>query len=214
MTKVWMGLLLWSLAASPLRAEPKLLPQYENMFASIEHLSVDFAQTSYKKLRNRSVLRTGNAHFSKPSMFRWNFISESGAVEEYYFNGDKLTHFSEKDKIVNHYNTNAGLAKELNEVVNLVLDPRVLLSVYKIQDTKSEGGKTKVTFVPISKESTDVEKIFVSLQDSKKFVEEVQIFYNDGNNTKFAFKNPSYGVNEKSIYTFSRTGNFTVRHHG
>ena len=147
-------------------------------------------------------------------MFRWNFIAETGAVEEYYYNGEKLTHFREKEKIVNHYNTNAGLARELTEVVNLVLDPKVLLSVYKIKESKSTGGKTQVIFTPNSPENTDVESIFVTVQDSKKFVEEVQIFYRDGNNTKFAFKNPTYGVNDKNIFSFSRTGNFTVRHHG
>jgi outer membrane lipoprotein-sorting protein len=201
-------------AAQSFAEANKLPAKYENLFASIEHLTVDFSQSSYKKLRNRTTVRNGSAHFSKPSMFRWNFVAETGAVEEYYYNGEKLTHFREKEKLVNHYNTNAGLAKELTEVVNLVLDPKVLLSVYKIKESKSQAGKTQVVFNPINPDVTDVESIFVTIQDNKKFVEEVQIFYRDGNNTKFAFKNPSYSKNSKDIFVFSRTGNFTVRHHG
>lgn len=195
-------------------ADPKLQDKYAEIFSSIDHLSVDFSQTTYKKLRDRSTTRKGNAFFSKPGMFRWNFASEKAGLEEYYFNGEKLTHFREKDKLVNHYNTNASLARELQEVVNLVLDPKALLSRYKVKEIKSEAGHTRVILAPQQRENTDVDSIFVKVSDVKKFVEEVQIFYIDGNYTQFAFKNPVNKNVDSKIFTFSRQGNFTVRHHG
>ncbi len=195
-------------------SEPKLQDKYSEIFSTIDHLSVDFSQSTYKKLRDRSVTRSGNAFFSKPGMFRWNFNSEKTGLEEYYFNGEKLTHFREKDKLVNHYNTNAGLARELQEVVNLVLDPKALLSRYKVKEIKSQGGKTQAVLIPQSRETTDVDTIFVKVSDVKKFVEEVQIFYIDGNYTQFVFKNPVTRPNDPKIFSFSRQGNFTVRHHG
>jgi outer membrane lipoprotein-sorting protein len=195
-------------------AESKLEDKQEQLFSSIDHLSVDFSQSTYKKLRNRTITRSGNAFFSKPDRFRWTFTSSKAGLEEYYFNGEKLTHYREKDQIVNHYNTNAGLARELTEVVSLVLDPKALLSRYKVKESKSAGGHTQVVLLPQAKETTDVDSIFVKVSDVKKYVEEVQIFYIDGNNTKFSFKNPATGTNDPKIFTFSRTGNFTVRHHG
>ncbi|MDQ3234428.1 MAG: outer membrane lipoprotein carrier protein LolA [Pseudobdellovibrionaceae bacterium] len=195
-------------------AEPKLQDKYAEIFSTVEHLSVDFSQTTYKKLRDRSTIRSGNAYFSKPGMFRWNFTEGKSGLEEYYFNGEKLTHYREKDRLVNNYNTNASLARELHEVVNLVLDPRALLSRYKVKDIKSKGGHTEAILVPQQPEGTDVSSIFVKVSDVKKFVEEVQIFYIDGNNTQFAFKNPVSKTNDRKIFTFSRQGNFTVRHHG
>ncbi len=208
------GLFCLALGGSEILAQQKLSDKQEQLFSSIDHLSVDFTQSTYKKLRDRTISRTGTAHFSKPDMFRWNFSSDSSGLEEYYFNGSRLTHYREKEKVVNHYNTNAGLARELNEVVSLVLDPKTLLSRYKLKESKSEGGHTSVILNPMSRESTDVDSIFVKISDTQKFVEEVQIFYNDGNNTKFSFKNPKMMANDKKIFIFSRTGNFTIRQHG
>jgi len=208
-------MILGILSLTPAKAaEPKLQDKYAEIFSSIDHLSVDFSQNTYKKLRDRSILRSGNAFFSKPGMFRWNFNSDKTGLEEYYFNGEKLTHFRDKDKLVNHYNTNAGLARELQEVVNLVLDPKALLNRYKVKEIKSEGGLTQAILIPQSRETTDVDSIFVKVSDVKKFVEEVQIFYIDGNYTQFAFKNPVTKPNDPKIFIFSRQGNFTIRKHG
>ncbi len=188
--------------------------KYDQIFSSIDNLSVDFTQTTYKKLRNKSNVRQGDALFSKPGMFRWNFTNDKAGLEEYYFNGETLTHYRDKENLVNHYNTNAGLARELKEVVTLVLDPKALFSRYKVKDSKTNNQKTTVTLEPRSKEGTDIETINVQVEDEQKYVEDVQIFYNDGNNTRFSFKNPKKTRNDPAVFTFSRKGNFTVRHHG
>ncbi len=215
MIRTSLVMILGILSLTPAKAaEPKLQDKYAEIFSSLDHLSVDFSQNTYKKLRDRSILRSGNAFFSKPGMFRWNFNSDKTSLEEYYFNGEKLTHFRDKDKLVNHYNTNASLARELQEVVNLVLDPKALLNRYKVKEIKSEGGRTQAILIPQSRETTDVDSIFVKVSDVKKFVEEVQIFYIDGNYTQFAFKNPVTKPNDPKIFIFSRQGNFTIRKHG
>ncbi len=188
--------------------------KYEQVFASIDNLSVDFTQTTYKKLRNKTNVRQGDALFAKPGMFRWNFTSEKGGLEEYYFDGQRLTHYREKENLVNNYNTNAGLARELKEVVTLVLDPKALFSRYKVKSSKAENQHTLVVLEPKSKEGTDIETINVQVEDQQKFVEDVQIFYNDGNNTRFSFKNPKKAKIEPGSFVFSRKGNFTVRNPG
>lgn len=195
-------------AAEPVEAK------YDQIFSSIDNLSVDFTQTTYKKLRNKSIVRQGDALFSKPGMFRWNFTNDKAGLEEYYFNGERLTHYREKENLVNHYTTNAGLARELKEVVTLVLDPKALFSRYKVKESKSSNKKTTVTLEPKSKDGTDITSINVQVEDWQKYVEDVQIFYNDGNNTRFSFKNPKKGKNDPANFIFSRKGNFTVRHHG
>lgn len=188
--------------------------KYEQLFSTIDNLSVDFTQTTYKKLRNKTTVRQGDALFSKPGMFRWNFTNDKAGLEEYYFNGETLTQYNDKQNLVNHYNTNAGLARELKEVVSLVLDPKALFSRYKVKESKSSNQKTTVTLEPRSKEGTDIESINVQVEDAQKYVQDVQIFYNDGNNTRFSFKNPKKTRNDPSVFTFSRKGNYTVRHHG
>ncbi|RZA24216.1 MAG: outer membrane lipoprotein carrier protein LolA [Proteobacteria bacterium] len=195
-------------------AQDKLETKYDSIFSTIDNLSVDFTQSTYKKLRNKTTVRSGDALFSKPGMFRWNFTSDKTGLEEYYFNGERLTHYREKENLVNHYNTNAGLARELKEVVSLVLDPKALFARYKVKSSKTANQKTMVTLEPKSKDGTDIETINVQVEDTQKFVEDVQIFYNDGNNTRFSFKNPKKAKNEPNVFIFSRKGNYTVRHHG
>ena len=194
-------------------AQEKLQDKQEQIFASIEHLKVDFTQATYKKLRDRTITRSGTAFFSKPDMFRWNFTSDPSGVEEYYFNGQRLSHYREKEKIVNHFEK-AGLATELREVVNLVLDPKALFSRYKLKESKASGGHTDVVLVPTIKGKTDVDSLFIKVSEVQKFVEEVQIFYIDGNNTKFTFKNPKVEVNNPKIFTFPENSKITVRQHG
>lgn len=202
------------LSATPAFAQGQLAGKYEQLFSTVDNLTVDFTQTTYKKLRNKTVTRSGVAFFSRPDMFRWNFGDEKTGVEEYYYNGERLTHFREKEKLVNHYNTNASFARELQEVVSLVLDPKELFSRYSVKDSKTEGGRTSVILVPKQKDGTDIDSIIVKVVDAQKFVEDVQIFYVDGNNTQFSFRNPRKSKNEASLFIFSRKGNFTVRHHG
>lgn len=203
-----------SFIAPTVLAQDKVETKYDSVFATIDNLSVDFTQTNYKKLRNKTTVRSGDALFSKPGLFRWNFTSDKGGVEEYYFNGERLTHYRAKENLVNHYNTNAGLARELKEVVSLVLDPKALFSRYKVKSSKTANQKTVVTLEPKSKEGTDIVSIDVQVEDGQKHVEDVKIFYNDGNNTRFSFKNPKKLTIDPSIFIFSRKGNFTVRHHG
>lgn len=202
------------LITAPAAAQGQIEGRYQQIFSTIDNLSVDFTQTTYKKLRNKTVTRSGQAFFSKPGMFRWNFGNDKLGVEEYYFNGERLTHYREREKLVNHYNTNASFARELQEVVNLVLDPKELFNRYTVKDSKSEGGRTSVILVPKQKDGTDIESIHVKVSDAQKYVEDVQIYYLDGNNTQFSFRNPKKAKNEASLFIFSRKGNFTVRHHG
>lgn len=208
------ALILTTAAHSAHAAEQPAEAKYDQIFSSIDNLSVDFVQTTYKKLRNKSTVRQGDALFSKPGMFRWNFTNDKAGLEEYYFNGERLTHFRQKENLVNHYATNAGLARELKEVVTLVLDPKALFSRYKVKDSKTANQKTTVTLEPKSKEGTDIETINVQVEDTEKYVEDVQIFYNDGNNTRFSFKNPKKTKNDPAVFNFSRKGNYTIRNHG
>ncbi|MBC7658740.1 MAG: outer membrane lipoprotein carrier protein LolA [Chitinophagaceae bacterium] len=210
---VVMGL-MFTMPGATAKAEGQAEAKYDQIFSSIDNLSVDFTQSTFKKLRGKTMVRQGDALFSKPGMFRWNFTSDKGGLEEYYFNGERLTHFREKENLVNHYNTNAGLARELKEVVTLVLDPKALFSRYKVKESKSANQKITVTLEPKSKEGTDIDSINVQVEDSQKYVEDVQIFYNDGNNTRFSFKNPKKTKIDSGVFVFSRKGNFTVRHHG
>ena len=186
---------------------------YTELFSSIAHLQVDFEQEVYKKLRDRTITRTGDAFFSKPSSFRWNFKSKHYGLEEYYYNGKTLTHFKEQDKSVNHYQANTGLARELTEIVNLVLDPKNLFDRYQVDRTEKKSGITEVSLSPRPAVASDIKAVDIVVGDKNSFIQRVKILYMDGNYTQFTFKNPKFTANKPEIFTFSRQGSFNVRHH-
>lgn len=195
-------------------ASPELQKKHEQLFKDVKHLSVDFEQTVYKKLRDRKLERSGNAYFSQPNSFRWNFSSKKLGDEEFYYNGKKLTHFRASEKTVTNYNTNIGLAKELNEVVQLVLSPQNLYDRYEVTDTKSKGAQTEIALKPKPGNTTDIKTIGIVINDKQKFVETVKITYMDNNYTKFKFANPKFSTNKPDLFRFTRKGKFTVREHG
>ena len=199
---------------SGLCAQSRAELKHESLLRTTKFLTVQFSQTIYKKLRNRSFTRKGTAYFAKPNKFRWNFDKTKNGLEEYYYNGKMLTHYQSSLNEVTHYSTNKGLSRDLNQVINLVLDPKELLNKYIISESKKNKTTTTFTLKPKKDLSTDIYTINVKISDSRKYVKEVKIEYDDGNYTLFKFKNPKKGVIDENIFTFSKKGNFKVRYYG
>ena len=94
-------------------AQSKAELKHELLVNSTKQITVQFSQTSYKKLRNRKQVRKGTAYFSKPNKFRWNFDKSKNGVEEYCYNGKLLSHYQSYLNEVTHYSTNKGLSRDL-----------------------------------------------------------------------------------------------------
>ncbi|MFW7380050.1 MAG: LolA family protein [Oligoflexus sp.] len=211
---VALGLSLSSPSFAKPQSSKDLAEQYGKLFSNIDHLQVDFTQITYKKLRDRRHTRTGKAYFSKPAKFRWNFEDQKAGLEEFYFDGDTLTHFKEKEKLVTHYKANVGLARELREVVNLVLDPQALFDRYHVTSSETKGSLTSIELSPRSAVATDIQVLKVTVSDQTRSVQQVKILYMDENYTEFTFKNPIAKPNDPKLFRFSRNGSFTIRTHG
>ena len=153
--------------------QSKVELKHEKLLRSTKYLTVQFSQTIYKKLRNRSTVRKGTAYFAKPNKFRWNFDKTKKGLEEYYYNGKMLTHYQSGINEVTHYSTNKGLSRDLNQVINLVLDPKVLLDRFSIIDSKTHKTTTIFTLKPKSEVSSDIRLINVHISDTRKYVKNI-----------------------------------------
>ena len=195
--------------------QKKVEREYKKMFRSIEHMTVDFDQIIYKSLRKRKISRKGVAYFSKPSMFRWDFSDNGLGIEEFYFDGTQLTHFREVEKLVTHYKAGTGIAGELSEVVDLVLDPVKLFNRYQVEKiTKTKQADAIVRLAPRAALSSDIEAVFVTVAGGKGHVKATKILYMNENYTEFLFSNPRFTTNPPQLFKFSRKGPYTVRTHG
>ena len=188
--------------------------EHKALFQSIKAIQVDFEQILFKSLRGRTINREGRAYFAKPNRFRWDFQSELLGNEEFYYDGQTLTHFREKEKMVTRYKANIGLAKELNQVVNLILDPKNLLRKYDIKEKKSIKKDVELTLIPKQIKVSEILSITVRIADQKKYIRRVKIDYVNRNYTEFKFDNPNFSPIKSKIFNFSRKGKFTVLDQG
>ncbi len=187
--------------------------KHESLFSNLEFLKVDFKQTVHTSLRDKTRSREGQAYFAKPGNFYWQFRDKKD-VEEYYFDGTTLSHYRSDEKTVTHYGTKSGLQKELQAIVNLVLDAEKLLNQYDAVDVKTAKGITSMKLVPKTKEQTDIVDILVQVSEKSRYVQDVKIEYKNGNYTSFTFQNPNTAPIPLKTFQFSDPGGVKVRRIG
>ncbi|MBF0441817.1 MAG: outer membrane lipoprotein carrier protein LolA [Oligoflexales bacterium] len=183
--------------------DQSLKETHKSILKSQEHLTVQFDQKIYRKMRNKITQRTGIASFSKPNMFLWTFDDKKNQ-EKYYFNGTTLSHFQTSDQSVTHYSTKNSFAKELQDVVDLVLDTEKLFTRYSPKIIESQKDFSRINLIPTSKNPTDVSKIEVKILTTKSFIEEINVEYQDGNYTYFTFKNPNNKPIDPKTFVYSK----------
>ena len=84
-----------------------------------------------------------------------------------------LSHYESTLNEVTHYSTNKGLSRDLNQVINLVLDPKALLNTFTITDNKTIKS-TSLTLKPKAGLSSEIHRINVKISDSQKYVKRSQ----------------------------------------
>lgn len=187
--------------------------KHDNLFSNLEFLKVNFKQTVHTSLRDKTRTREGQASFAKPGNFFWQF-KDKKATEEYYFDGTTLSHFRSDEKTVTHYGTKSGLQKELQAIVDLVLDAEKLLNQYDAVDVKTAKGVTSMKLLPKAKDQTDIVNILVQVSEKSKYVQDVKIEYKNGNYTAFSFQNPDTSSIPPKAFQFLDPGGVKVRRIG
>lgn len=181
----------------------QLVQKHEHLFTKTDHLTVEFSQDIYRKMRDRTISRDGYASFSKPNKFYWVFNGKRG-VEKFYYDGSTLSHYQSQINTVTHYSSKSSFKQELQEIVDLVLNTKKLFDRYHVQEMNAAKESTQLVLIPQKDNNTDITKITVQISDRIKMVENVKIEYADGNYTNFRFKSPRTTPNNPNIFTFSQ----------
>ena len=168
----------------------KFAKEHEAFVSSIKYLQVDFDQEIYKAFRKKTTKRKGSALFSQPGYFAWKFVDPKYGEEEYYFNGTRLSRYLKKENAVTHYGTLANFTNELQQVVNLVLDPGKLLKSYDSLVLAKDKEKINYMLTPLKDQGAGIEHIKVTYSFKEKYISMVAILYKEGNQAKYFFKNP------------------------
>ena len=210
---VRIALSLTILICSKLEAstESSLKKAHKDLFRSVSHLGVEFEQTSFRKLRNKKISRTGSALFSQPNKFKWVYTDKLLGIEEYYYDGSRFSHFVQRENLLTIYGSDTGLGKELQKIVDLILNTKDLLESYQPSDVKKLDTMTEVTLNPKDPMQSDIERIFIKISNKKKYIEQVKLSYQDGNYTAFVFSNPKTSPISASLYKFNGPKTVKIR---
>lgn len=150
-----------------------------------EHLSVDFVQTRYTALRGKTLKRNGKAKFSRPNLFRWTLEQPT---KDLIFDGKSFFEYDPESKSAAKYAPSGANAKELSQIVDLVLNFDSLLKRYDLVRASEVGDLVKIELKPKNdQEITGVELHFDKKND---FVAFVRLDLANKNNLTHEFSSP------------------------
>ena len=187
-------------------SDANLKKKHKKIFAPLNFLTVNFDQQFYKALRRRTINRRGKAYFAKPGNFRWNFVDPKIGDEEYYFDGKVLSIFRKGDGVVTHYGSRSGFSRELQQVVDIVLDPGKLMKTYNYKELPAKTGNLNYLLSPKASTNTDITNIHIRISEQRRYIKRVKIQYDDGKHTTFSFKNPRINRIPASDFRFKNPG--------
>jgi chaperone LolA len=175
-------------AASSSSGSSLTLEQVRGLQSNIkkaEHLSVDFVQTRFTALRGKSIRRDGKARFSRPNLFRWTL---ENPTKELIFDGKVFYEYDPASKSAVKYAPSGANARELTQIVDLVLNFDSLLKRYDLVRATDEGDLVKIELKP----KKDQEIIGVELRYDKKadFVAYVRLDLANKNKLTHEFASP------------------------
>lgn len=175
---------------------------------SIQHLAVNFEQKTYKKLRNRTLTERGRGLFSKPDRFSWRiYESKKGMTAKvkkaYYYDGSALDVYSGRENQVTEYASLGSMGQGLGGVVDMVLNPKVLLGRYKIAKVSPRKADGSYAAVLEPKQNNDIKRLELNIDMQALYIRDIKLRYQNGNTIAFAFSKPSFNPLKKTVFRFS-----------
>lgn len=188
--------------------QQRLRSDLAKLSQSIQHLTVDFEQKTYKKLRHRTLTERGRGLFSKPDRFSWRiYESKKGMTAKvkkaYYYDGSALDVYSGRENQVTEYASLGSMGQGLGGVVDMVLNPRVLLGRYKIVKVSPPKADGSYAAVLEPKQNNDIKRLELNIDMQALYIRAIKLRYQNGNTIAFAFSKPSFNPLKKTVFRFA-----------
>lgn len=150
-----------------------------------EHLSVDFVQTRFTALRGKTLKRDGKAQFSRPNLFRWRL---DNPTKELIFDGKAFYEFDPASKSAAKYAPSGANARELSQIVDLVLNFDSLLKRYDLVSAEDQGKLVKIILKP--KTDQEIKTVELHYDKSSDFVSFIAMDLANNNKLTHEFASP------------------------
>jgi outer membrane lipoprotein-sorting protein len=172
------------------------IEQLQKKLQTGNDLAVDFTQTIFRSLRKKTSKREGKGYFNKPNKFRWSLLKPSH--EEWIYNGDFLAHYLVQKKSVYKYQSSAAKGKDLQHLIDMVLNFSTLFKHYELIEAKQSEGKVHMKLKP--KSDGEIDSTEIVLDTLKNYVSEMKLNFRGGNYTLFTFTNPNNSELKKELF--------------
>ncbi len=164
----------------------KELKTYQDKLKNRIDLTVAFTQTTYKDLRKNTVKSQGTASFHRPNQFRWSTQKPVAQAEEWIFTGTEL--FSHKNAIFTRYRVTGTIGKEIQQVVDMVINFDQLMKKYTLKQVTKEKDRVTILLLPLV--ASDLQSATLQLDTQKNFISQVRLDFVGKNHTIFDFSAP------------------------
>ena len=186
----------WAITAVYADLNEKKVRSLQEKIKSFEHLNVVFTQKTYRSLRNKTSLSTGQAFFSKPNHFRW--ILETPTKTQWLYDGKTLSYFLPDKKQATTYPSQVSKGRELRNIVDMVLNFDELLKRFRILKTTQSDHVIDITLSPLS--SSEIKSAELRLDTKNGFMESIKLNLGAGNHTTIEFSKPNKSSIPDSTY--------------
>ena len=187
------------LVASPVMARELSVAELRDVQSKIKSsdaLTVDFVQTKFSGLRGKSTHREGKAYFVKPNLFKW--MLQTPTKEYKIFDGKFLYDYSPDANSATRYAPKGPQTKELDQIIDLVLNFDTLLKRYDLVKAEETGDLIKIKLKP--KAPGDLVGIELHLAKREEFVSYLKMDMANKNSLIHEFKNPSRSAIPESAF--------------
>ncbi len=161
--------------------------EVQSKLSANRFLTINFEQKVYKAMRKRTRSSEGKAYFAKPNKFRWIFKKPSR--KEWIYDGNQLINYLPDQKSAIRYSAKAPQAKELRQIVDMVLNLDSLLAKFDLSSAKKKGDLLSLKIVPKKRLQIEFAELNVDLKDY--YISLVRLHFRGDNHTTFLFKKPS-----------------------
>jgi outer membrane lipoprotein-sorting protein len=177
---------LTTLASAEILSVEDLKAIQQKMRAA-DSLQADFKQVRFSSLRKKSTESNGYAVFAKPDKFRWSILKPIS--EEWLFDGTSLFNVKPDRKVALKYVSANDKAKELRDLVDLILNFDTLLSRYTLRRAELVRDKLLVILTPNS--SSEIDEVEMTIFPEKSYVSEIKLSFRNKNSLSYLFAEPS-----------------------
>lgn len=184
------------LAKEPANSNDLTLDQLKKIQADLKshkYISVSFEQHLYRAWSKRESKSNGVAKFAMPDRFRWSIDNpySKELMDEYIYDGKNFYHHSAESKRAYRFSTQMADAKEVMQIVDMVLNLKALFERYDFVEGTRDEDDVLFTIKAKSKQN-DVEKIDIVVAVKKSYISLLKLYFINKNTLTINFKLPEF----------------------